>query len=148
MYRVLVFVGAAVFLVSCNSDRSQPADHLATSDVPAAEVNDSARSTPAVAMSLLNTTWEFSDNGKPTVITIDKDGGYIENRADGTHVVHGTYVQKDGKDCFTSAMGDRSTSCWTAVPEVEIGATASATGDRGQSVIFKRVEYRALSIPD
>jgi hypothetical protein len=71
-------------------------------------------------MSLLNTTWEFSDNGKPTVITIDRTGAYIENRADGTHVDHGTYVQKDGKDCFTSAMGDKGTSCWTAVPEVEV----------------------------
>ncbi len=144
----LLLLGAAVFLVSCNSDPSQPADNLATSDVSAAEVNNSVRSAPAVAMSLLNTTWEFSDNGKPTVITIDKAGGYIENRADGTHVVHGTYVQKDGKDCFTSAMGDKGTSCWTAVPEVEIGATASATGDRGQSAVFKRVEYRALKLPD
>jgi hypothetical protein len=98
-------------------------------------------------MSLLSTTWEFSDNGKPTVITIDKAGAYIENRADGTHVDHGTYVQKDGKDCFTSAMGDKGTSCWTAVPQVEIGATAPATADSGRSAVFKRVDYRALKLP-
>jgi hypothetical protein len=98
-------------------------------------------------MSLQNTTWEFSDNGKLTVITIDKTGTYIENRADGTHVDHGRYVQKGGKDCFTSAMGDKGTSCWTAVPEVEIGATASATADSGQSAVFKRVDYRPLKLP-
>jgi len=98
-------------------------------------------------MSLLSTTWEFSDSGKPTVITIDKAGAYIENRADGTHVVHGTYEQKNGKDCFTSAMGDKGISCWTTVPEVEIGATASATADSGATAVFKRVAYRALKLP-
>jgi hypothetical protein len=98
-------------------------------------------------MSLLNTTWEFIDNGEPTVITIDEAGAYIENRADGTHVDHGTYVQKNGKDCFTSAMGDKGISCWTAVPEIEIGATASATADSEQSAVFKRVGYRVLKLP-
>jgi hypothetical protein len=98
-------------------------------------------------MSLLNTTWEFIDNGKPTIITIDEAGSYIENRADGTHVVHGTYLQKEGRDCFTSAMGDKSTSCWTAVPPVEIGGTASATSDNGGSAVFKRVAYRELKLP-
>ncbi len=143
----LVLWSATVLLVSCNSDQSQPADNLATRDNSATDVNTAVGSTPAAAMSLLNTTWEFSDDGKPTVITIDETGGYIENRADGTHVVHGTYVQKNGKDCFTSAMGDKGTSCWTTIPEIEIGATASATSDRGYSAVFKRLDYRVLKLP-
>ena len=140
-------LGTTLLLASCNSNESPPANNLGTGDVPAADANTPVRSATTATMSLLNTTWEFSDNGKPTVITIDKAGAYIENRADGTHVVHGTYVQKDGKDCFTSAMGDKDISCWTAVPEVGIGATASATADSGQSAVFKRVDYRALKLP-
>ena len=142
-----VLLGATVLLASCNSDRSPSVDNLRASDESAADANTPAAPAPAATMSLLNTTWEFTDNGKPTVITIDKAGAYIENRADSTHVVHGTYVQKDGKDCFTSAMGDKGTSCWTAVPKVEIGAIASATSDSGQSAVFKRVDYRALTLP-
>lgn len=139
----LLMLGATVLLVSCDSDRSPSDNNLSVGDNLAAGANSSA----AATMSLLNTTWEFSDNGKPTVITIDKSGAYIENRADGTHVVHGTYVQKDGKDCFTSAMGDKNTSCWTAVPPVEVGETATATSENGNTAAFKRVAYRELKFP-
>ena len=136
-----------LLLQSCSSDQSPSPDDLRSEDTSAADANTSVGSASPATMSLLNTTWEFDDNGKPTVITIDKAGAYIENRADGTHVVHGTYVQKDGKDCFTSAMGDKSTSCWTAVPPVEIGGTASATSENGGSAVFKRVSYRDLKLP-
>lgn len=141
----LALLGATLLLASCNSSRSTPADNLGNGDLPVADADVASAQT--ATMSLLNTTWEFSDNGKPTVITIDKTGAYIENRANGTHVVHGTYAQKDGKDCFTSAMGDKSTSCWTAVPPVEIGETASATSENGNTAVFKRVAYRELKLP-
>jgi hypothetical protein len=142
-----LLLGATLLLVSCNSDRSPSADNPNSSDRSIADANSAVVGAPTETVSLLNTTWEFDDNGKPTVITIDKAGAYIENRADGTHVVHGTYVQKDGKDCFTSAMGDKSTSCWTAVPPVEIGGTAWATSENGGSAVFKRVAYRDLQLP-
>ena len=139
--------GAALLLISCDAGRSPSPDNLSAGNESAAAANSAIGSTLPHAMSLLNTTWEFDDNGKPTVITIDKTGFYIENRADGTHVVHGTYIQKDGNDCFTSAMGDKSTSCWTAVPPIEIGETASATSENGGSAVFKRVAYRELKLP-
>lgn len=139
-------LGAALFLVACDSNRSPSADNPSIGNNPAADASTPVESAPTGTMSLLDTTWEFSDNGKPTVITIDRAGTYIENRADGTHVVHGTYVQKDGKDCFTSAMGDKSTSCWTAVAPTEIGGTASATSDNGGTAVFKRVAYRDLRL--
>lgn len=101
----------------------------------------------AATMSLLGTTWEFEDDGVPTVVTIDQAGAYIEERADGTYVVHGTYAQRDGKDCFTPAMGTKGTSCWTAVPRTDIGQTASATHDKGGSAEFTRVAYRQLKPP-
>ena len=142
-----LLLGATLLLVSCNSDRSPSAENLNSSDHSAADANNPDVGAQTRTMSLLNTTWEFDDNGKPTVITIDKAGTYIENRADGTHVVHGTYVQKGGRDCFTSAMGDKSISCWTAVPPVEIGETATATSENGGSAVFKRVAYRDLQLP-
>ncbi len=80
------------------------------------------------------------------IISVDSAGAYIEERRDGTHVDHGTYAHRDGKDCFTSAMGDKGTNCWTAVTGVEIGGTASATDDDGHSGFFKRVDYRALKL--
>ena len=140
-----MLLGAAVCLVSCSSEPSP--ENVSTGDASAAAANNSVGSISAATMSLLNTTWEFSDDGAPTVVTIDQAGAYIEERADGTHVDHGTYVQRSGKDCFTTAMGDRGTSCWTAVPPTEIGGTASATHDDGDSAVFKRVAYRLLSPP-
>lgn len=84
-------LGAALLLASCDPKGALTADNLKPSNNAAAETNDPAAGAPTATMSLLNTTWEFDDNGKPTVITIDKTGAYIENRADGTQVVHGTY---------------------------------------------------------
>jgi hypothetical protein len=82
------------------------------------------------------------------VITIDQAGAYIEEGGDGIHVDHGTYEQRNGKDCFTSAMRDKGTNCWTTVPHVEIGGAASGTADDGNSGVFKRIDYRALKIPN
>ena len=140
-------LGAVLLLASCDSNGALTADNLKPSNNAAAETKAPAARASTATMSLLNTTWEFDDNGKPTVITIDKAGNYIENRVDGTHVVHGTYAQEDGTDCFTSAMGDESTSCWTAVPPVGIGGIASATSGNGGSAVFKRVAYRNLQLP-
>lgn len=145
MSRSMMLV-AAMFLASCNSVPSSSPDKVGVSNDSIA-ANNSDSNGAAVTMSLLGTTWEFNDDGVPTVVTIDQAGGYIEERADGTHVVHGTYEQRDGKDCFTSAMGDKGTSCWTAVPRTEIGQTASATHDKGASAVFTRVAYRQLKQP-
>ena len=145
MSRSMVLV-AAMFLASCNSELSSSPDKVGVNNDSVA-ANNSVSNGAAATMSLLGTTWEFADDGVPTVVTIDQAGGYIEERADGTHVVHGTYEQRDGKDCFTSAMGDKGTSCWTAVPRTEIGQAASATHDRGASAVFRRIAYRQLKQP-
>lgn len=138
-------LGATIFLASCNYDPSSSRYNgdVSNDSIAAGSVSNG----DAATMSLLGTTWEFNDDGVPTVVTIDQAGGYIEERADGTHVVHGTYEQRDGKDCFTSAMGEKGTSCWTAVPRTEIGQTASATHEKGASAVFTRVAYRKLEQP-
>lgn len=145
MSRSVVLV-AAMFLASCSSEIPSATDEVGVSNDSIA-ANNSVSNGAAATMSLLGTTWEFNDDGNPTVVTIDQAGGYIEERADGTYVVHGTYEQRDGKDCFTSAMGTKGTSCWTAVPRTEIGRTASATHDKGGSADFRRVAYRQLTQP-
>lgn len=145
--RIIWLLGATALLVSCNSGRPTITDDSDANDARSADANAPTQMDSVTTMSLLETTWEFSDGGQLTVITIDSAGAYVENRADGTHVDHGTYVQNDGKDCFTSAMEGDGVSCWTAVPAIGIGATASATSDSGENAMFKRVEYRQLMIP-
>ena len=142
-----VLLGVAILLGSCSPDTSAPSGNGASGDRAAPVAKSPEGGAPWVAMSLLNTTWEFRDDGTPTVVSIDQAGAYIEERGDGTHVDHGTYAQRNGRDCFTSAMGDKGTSCWTAVPQVEIGGTASATADNGSSAVFTRVDYRVLRLP-
>lgn len=142
-----LLLGATLVLASCSSDRLPTTDPSSSNNHSAADTKIAQKGAAGETMSLLNTTWEFDDDGIATVITIDKAGAYIENRADGTHVVHGTYLQRDGKDCFTSAMGDKRTSCWTAVAPTRIGETATATSENGGSAIFKRVPYRDLQLP-
>ena len=130
----LLLTAVAFLLTSCGASVSTPVDV------------GSART--AATMSLNGTSWEFDDDGVPTIITIDAAGAYIENRVSGQHVVDGTYRQVGGKDCFTSAMGDRKVSCWTAVPPTAVGQTATATSDNGSTATFKRVAYRVLRIAD
>jgi hypothetical protein len=138
----LLMLSVCVLLVSCDSERSPTGGNLGIGDNLAAGANTSA----AATMSLLNTTWEFSDDGTPMVVSVDQAGAYVEERG-GKLFDHGSYEQKNGKDCFTTAMGDKGTNCWTAVPQTEIGETASARADDGSIGVFRRVDYRVLKVP-
>ena len=55
-------------------------------------------------VSLNETTWTYTDmEGRKVEELIDAAGNYITTSG-AEHVDHGTYVAKDGKACFTSAM--------------------------------------------
>ena len=145
----LGLVGAAWLLASCNVSEA-PADNVAADtnlsvDANVADANAVAPVGPP--MSLAGTTWEFTDGGKPMVVSIDQAGAYILEAADGTHFDHGTWALKDGKDCFTSAMGEKATMCSSTSPEVPIGGIATSTDDKGVATQYTRVEYRALKLP-
>lgn len=142
----VALLSAALILPSCNPSSSAPTNRSSDRDGSASRAETLVAAPPA-AMSLLNTSWEIESDASPMVISIDRTGAYIEERLDGTHVDHGTYAQRNGKDCFTSAMGEKGTNCWTTVPQVEIGETASGTADDGNNGSFKRVAYRALKLP-
>ncbi|RIX29394.1 hypothetical protein D3M59_08905 [Sphingomonas edaphi] len=132
---------AVLALIAC----SKPAD--TTNEIIAEEnmamdenVMDANLATPA-AFQLNETTWEFTQDGKPMMETVDASGNYIA--WSGTeHVDHGTSVMKDGKACFTSAMDKEGETCWTTSP-VEIGQSMETTSDKGEKLTVKRVAYMA-----
>jgi len=135
-----VLLAAAAALAACAQSESVNND---ATDNSAENVGNE---TAAAAMSLLGTTWEYEVDGTKMVTSIDASGNYITQDGDGGHVDHGTYVQKETGDCFTSAMNDDGEECWTTATEVAIGATDTATSDKGNSGDFTRVEYRELTM--
>ncbi|WP_265570278.1 hypothetical protein [Sphingomicrobium nitratireducens] len=119
-------------------------------DVAANEAmtNDVVIEEPAAdtSLALNGTTWEFTREGTAYVESIDADGNYIAETMDGEHADHGTYVTKDGKGCFTSAMTDEGEVCWSLSPH-EVGASMDTTSDKGETLSVKRVEYREMAMP-
>ncbi len=82
-----LLLGATVLLVSCDSDRSLSANNLSTSDDLAADANTSVGSPSAASMTLLNTTWEFSDSGTELADTFRT----LEEQTDDTNVTEPSY---------------------------------------------------------
>lgn len=102
--------------------------------------------TPA-SFQLNETTWTFTDkDGTKVEESIDADGNYIANSADGKHLDHGTGVMKDGKACFNSAMNKEGEVCWTTKP-VAIGQSMHTVSSKGQKLTVTRVAYVPLSMP-
>lgn len=97
-------------------------------------------------MSLAGTSWEFTRDGVTYIESIDNEGNYIADTADGEHADHGTYEEVDGKACFTSAMTDEGTVCWET-SEVAVGDSMVTKSDKGEELTVKRVEYRELEMP-
>ena len=133
---IILTATACLALTGCNQAGDAPA---ATNDANAA----APAATPAT-MSLNETSWTFTRDGKDIQESIDANGNYIANS--GTeHVDHGTYVAKDGKACFTSAMDEEGEVCWTA-GSVEIGGSMETVSDKGEKLTVTRVEYKPLTM--
>lgn len=133
MHKVIL-VAAMAALAACSRQEAPTAD-----DTNVTSANDVA-ATPVPAASPINeTTWEFTEDGKPMQESIDAGGNYITTS--GTeHIDHGTVVMKDGKACFTSAMTKEGEECWTD-PKLEIGQTGETVSDKGERLVLKRVAY-------
>jgi hypothetical protein len=133
MMHKVIFVAAIAALAAC-SKPAPPAD-----DANMTSANDVA-ATPIPAASPINeTTWEFTEDGKPMQESIDANGNYITTSG-AEHIDHGTVVMKDGKACFTSAMTKEGEECWTD-PKLEIGASGESVSDKGERLTLKRVAY-------
>ncbi len=133
MHKVIL-VAAIAALAACDKPAAPTAN-----DADTTMAND-VDATPVPAASPINeTTWEFTEDGKPMQESIDANGNYIVTSG-AEHIDHGTVVMKDGKACFTSAMTKEGEECWTD-PKLEIGAAGEATSDKGEKLTIKRVAY-------
>ena len=139
MHKIMLFAAVAA-LVGCSQETAAP---------PAEDVNVAASetATPAAtpaAMSLNGTTWTYTQDGKNVEQSIDATGNYISTVGT-AHDDHGTYVAKDGKVCFTSAMTKDGEMCWTAA-DAAIGQTVEAVCDKGEKLMVTRVAYVAKTM--
>ena len=140
--RIVMTSLAVLALTACNkpADTTENvAEENMAMDANAADAN--AVATPA-AFQINETTWEFTQDGKPMTESIDASGNFIA--WSGTeHIDHGTSVMKDGKACFTSAMDKEGEECWTTQP-TEIGQSMETTSDKGEKLTVKRIAFIAV----
>ena len=140
MHKIMLFA-AVVALAGCSQERAAPpAEDV---NVAASENTATPAATPAAA-SLNGTSWTYTMDGKNIEESIDASGNYIST-VGAAHDDHGTYVAKDGKACFTSAMNKEGEMCWTA-PDAEIGQTVEAVSDKGEKLMVTRIAYVAKTM--
>ena len=146
--RLTIVTLATIALVSCNQAEA-PADTNAAETNVEADANvvaaDANAAVAAAAGQYLETSWEFTDEGKPMLESIDAKGNYIA--VSGTeHMDHGTAVMKGSKLCFTSAMNKDGEECWQD-PVLAVGESGESVSDKGKKLTVKRVAYQPLSMP-
>ena len=140
MRHFLLISAACLAIAGCNK-----ADQAAANaEAEAAAANEATPAPTEAAMSLNETTWTFTRDGKAITESIDAQGNYIAN-AGTEHHDHGTVVMKDGKACFTSAMKKEGESCWTD-PKVAEGESGETTSDKGEKLTVKRIAYVPLTM--
>ena len=132
MHKFVLAAAAVAALAACSKEAATPAANDANAAAPA------PAATPA-AMSLNETTWTFTREGKNIQESIDANGNYVAN-AGKEHVDHGTLAMVDGKACFTSAMDKEGPVCWT-VADTAIGQSTETTSDKGEKLTVTRVAY-------
>lgn len=133
----LILLAGAVLIAACGQREAAPA---------AEDANVAEAEAPAEMMSLHETSWTFTRDGKEIQESIDASGNYIANAGD-EHVDHGTYATVDGKQCFTSAMTDEGQVCWTAPAAIEVGESVEITSDKGEKLTVTRQEYVPMTMP-
>ena len=146
--RLTIVTLAALALVSCNKAEA-PADNAvdanATADLNAADANAADANAAGTALASINeTTWEFTQDGKPMQESIDASGKYITVSGK-EHIDHGTAVMKGGKACFTSAMDKEGEVCWSD-PMLAEGQSGETTSDKGEKLPIKRTAYVPLTM--
>ena len=141
MHKIMLFAAVAALAGCSQETAAPPAEDV---NVAASETSAAPAATPA-AMSLMETTWTFTDkDGKNIEESIDPAGNYIST-AGAKHEDHGTVAMVDGKACFTSKMDKDGPSCWTVV-DTAIGATTETVSDKGEKLMVTRVAYVAKTM--
>ena len=130
----LILVTAIAALAACDKAAEPTAN-----DAEMTTANDVAATPIPAASSINETTWEFTEDGKPMKESIDANGNYIITSG-AEHIDHGVVVMKDGKACFTSVMTKEGEECWSD-PKLAIGASGETVSDKGEKLALKRVAY-------
>jgi hypothetical protein len=134
MKKLLLIAGCAALAACGQSEEAAPADET---NVVVAEPE--ANVAAPAEFTLAETTWDYTQDGKPHTTSIDAAGNY--DTSSGTeHVDHGKFAMVDGKGCFTSAMNQDGPECWT-VQQTEVGQSMESTSDKGNKLTVTRRDY-------
>lgn len=124
----LALIAAFAALSACSQEAEEPADTTAMEEAVPAETM-AMEEDPAGTYDV-----KMADGTMGTTV-INADGTYTDTGADGT-TQSGTFVRKDGKDCF-DPEGDDPEMCWT-VSEPAADGSFTATDPEGNTVTVTR----------
>lgn len=135
-------LAAVAIVAACQkADEAPPVDNTTVAADSNATAANAAAPAASAAMTLLGTSWEWTQDGKPMQQSVDSTGNYVVVSG-AEHTDHGKWSQVDGKQCFTSAMTKEGPVCWTPVKgRMEIGESTDATNDKGEKLTVTRVAY-------
>jgi hypothetical protein len=138
MKKLLLIAGCAALAACGQREESAPAE-----DTNVAVAEPEANVAAPAEFSLAETTWDYTQDGKPHTTSIDGAGNY-ETNSGSEHVDHGKLAMVDGKACFTSAMNQDGPECWT-VQQTEVGQSMDSTSDKGNKLTVTRRDYVAFT---
>lgn len=134
MKKLLLIAGCAALAACGQKEEAAPAE-----DTNVVVSEPDANVAAPAEFTLAETTWDYTQDGKPHTTSIDGAGNY--DTSSGTeHVDHGKFAMVDGKGCFTSAMNQDGPECWT-VQQTEVGQSMESTSDKGNKLKVTRREY-------
>lgn len=133
MKKLLLIAGCAA-LFACGQREEAPAE-----DTNVAVAEPEANLAEPAEFTLAETTWDYTQDGKPRTTSIDGAGNY-DTSSGAKHVDHGKLAMVDGKACFTSAMNQDGPECWT-VQKTEVGQSMDSTSDKGNKLTVTRRDY-------
>ena len=125
--RKLMLCAVPLALVACSSEPAEeeaPAEEAVVEDAAAATVANGS----AVGVFMVT-----GADGTVTSSTINEDGTYSDNNADGSVIAEGTWEVVDGKTCFMPTTEGQEAMCWTESEPAEDGSF-TATPDEGEAV--------------
>ena len=95
----LILIASVVALAGCSQQAAEPANdaNVALDANAAADANMTDANAAGTAVGSINeTSWEFTQDGKPMQESVDAQGNYIVNSGK-EHIDHGTVVMRTAR---------------------------------------------------